>query len=318
MYRVGPSSELEKEIIRQILLKYSGSVAGYNKLEQELRSSSLAQLQRIQAAYNHGYVESESQSQIDEINADRQRMAQEQQLSYIFRTPVNGKVAIDNQANRTIIAGWLQEDQGEKLSPIWFAKVLSEQPQLASQLTWQSADVLDPKKRRQADREIFNVFARENGFSECESNRVLVKSVLGEGYDRHTLAQAVQSNALQLAQASPEELAQFRQDAINAHNQRLLNMDIPTLRKLAREAGVAGAVAPLPDETQRMRAIENQDGTYPVLPDELRIGDREELIDAAYIRRCPKEVLRSLIKRYGAAQIDEALRTRSPQTSPLW
>src|SRR6266446_7767124 len=90
------------------------------------------------------------QQEIDEINADRYLMAQEQQLSNIFRTPVNGKVAIDNQANRSIIAGWLQEDQGEQISPAWFTRVLNEQPQLASQLTWQSADALDPKKIRQA------------------------------------------------------------------------------------------------------------------------------------------------------------------------
>ncbi len=258
------------------------------------------------------------EQEIEEINADRQRMAQENQLSIIFRIPVNGKVALDNRANRSIIAGWLQEDQGEQITPTWFKNVLSEQPQLAGQLTWQSADILDPVKRRQADREIFNVFARENGFSECESNRVLVKSVLGEGYDRHMLAQAVQSNALQLAQASPEELAQFRQDAIKAHNQQLLSMDIPTLRKLAREAGARGQAPPPPDETQRVRAIENQDRAYPLLPDELRIEDREELIDAAYIRRCPKEVLKSLIKKYGAPQIDEALRTRTSGVNPLW
>src|SRR5437016_14518615 len=46
----------------------------------------------------------ERERQIDEINADRKRMAQEQQLSNIFRTPINGKIAIDHQANRTIIA----------------------------------------------------------------------------------------------------------------------------------------------------------------------------------------------------------------------
>src|SRR6266446_10372697 len=91
------------------------------------------------------------QQEIDEINADRYLMAQEQQLSNIFRTPVSGKVAIDNQANRTIIAGWLQDDQGEQLSPAWFTRVLSEQPQLVSSLSWQSADILDPTKRRQAE-----------------------------------------------------------------------------------------------------------------------------------------------------------------------
>jgi len=145
-----------------------------------------------------------------------------------------------------------------------------------------------------------------------------VKSVLGQGYDRHTLAQAVQSNALSLAQASPEELAQFRQESISLHNKYLSSLDIPALRKMARETGARGQAPVALDETQRVRAVENQDRTYPPLPDELRIGDREELIDAAYIKRCPKEVLRALIKKYGPDQVNEALRTRSPQTSPLW
>ena len=260
------------------------------------------------------------EQEIDEINADRQRMAQEQQLSNILRTPVNGKVAIDNQANRTILIGWLQEDQGEQITPAWFKKVLSEQPQLVSQLTWQSADILDPAKRRAEEHRVFHDFCRDNGFSECESNRTLVKSVLGQGYDRHTLAQAVQSNALSLAQASPEELAQFRQEAITLHNQYLSGLDIPTLRKMAREAGARGQAPVALDETQRVRAAEEKFyGTgYPVLPDELLIEGREELIDSSYIKRCSKETLRLLMKRYGSDQVNEALRTRISGVNPLW
>jgi hypothetical protein len=265
------------------------------------------------------------QQEIDEINADRHRMAQENQLSLIFRTPINGKVAIDNQASRSIIRSWVDETKGEAITPAWFVQILKENPSLGQSLAWQSADILDPVKRHQAesaqaaqDRDTFNRYARESGFSECESNYLLAKSVLGDHLARHLLVGAVESNALSLAPASPEELAIFRQDAIAAHNQKLLSMDVPTLRKLARQAGARGPAPVAPDETQRVRAVENQDRTYPLLPDELRIGDREELIDSAYIRRCSKEVLRSLIHKYGAPQIDEALRTRSPQTSPLW
>jgi len=271
------------------------------------------------------------QQEIDEINADRQRMAQENQLSLVFRTPVtvNGKpaIAIDNQGNRNIIAGWLQEDQGESISAAWFQKVLKENPSLARSLSWQSADILDPTKRRQAEaaqaaeeRRVFHDFCRDNGFSEVEANLSLIKSVIGS-FDHHSLAQAVQSNALQLAPASPEELQQFRQEAISLHNQHLLNLDIPTLRKLVREAGVRGPVAPPPpDETQRVRtATEEYYGTaYPPLPDELLIEGREQLIDASFIKRCSKETLRLLMTRYGSDQINEALRTRISGVNPLW
>jgi hypothetical protein len=183
------------------------------------------------------------QQEIDEINADRQRMAQENQLSLIFRTPINGKVAIDNFANRNIIAGWLQEDQGESINATWFQKVLKENPSLARSLSWQSADILDPVKRKQAeanqeaaDRETFSAFVRENGFSECESNHLLVKSVLGSGFNSYQLSDAVSSNALSLAQASPEELEKFRQEAAEERQDFLINRATPLeLRRAARQ-----------------------------------------------------------------------------------
>src|SRR6266478_5265848 len=82
--------------------------------------------------------------QLDEINEESRRQREEFHLSMIFRTPINGKVAIDNQSNRGFILGWLQEDQGESISATWFQKVLKETPLLANQLSWQSADILDP------------------------------------------------------------------------------------------------------------------------------------------------------------------------------
>src|SRR5260370_29045316 len=130
----------------------------------------------------------ERKNKIDDINEKSRRQYEEFQLSLIFRTPINGNVAIDNQSNRGFILGWLQEDQGESICATWFQKVLKENPVLARQLSWQSSDVLDPRKQKdiaeaqaEQDRETFNQFARENGFSECESNHLLVNSFLGNG-----------------------------------------------------------------------------------------------------------------------------------------
>ncbi len=287
------------------------------ELEEALSKSLLAGIRR--EVLNSPEVLRREQ-EIEEINLDRQRMAQEHQLSLIFRISVNGRVVIDNAANRQIIASWAHEDQGESISAAWFQKVLKENPSLNQSLSWQSIDALDPRKQKEKDRRIFNEFARENGFSECESNHLLAKSVLEPGFDKSLLAQAVQSNALQLAEASPQEVALFRQDAIAAHNQKLLNMDIPSLRKLAREAGARGQAVPQLDETQRVRQAEMQDGTvYPILPEEFRDGSGpEEVLDAKFIRKCSKETLKFLFKRFGAAQVEEALRTRRSDASPLW
>jgi hypothetical protein len=272
----------------------------------------------------------EAQQRIADIQADRQRQAEENQLSVIFRTPINGKVAIDNQASRSIIRSWLDETQGDTaISVQWFLKLLKEIPSLAQSLSWQSADVLDPAKRRQAEaaqdaeeRHVFHDFCRENGFSEAQANFSLVKSVLGS-FDQYALVQAVQSNALEgLAPASSEELEQFSKEAIEKQNAYLRSLDIPTLRKMAREAGARIAAGPPPalDETQRVRAAgERVNGyKYPVLPDEFKVGDKYETLDAAFIKACSREIYRQLLDRYGPDQITEAVRTRRSDASPLW
>src|ERR1700739_1137399 len=87
------------------------------ELEKMLDDSNLAQTRH--EALNSPEVLARQQ-EIADIQADRLRMAQEQALTNIFRTPVNGKVAVDNVANRDIIRSWLQEDQGEHISPAWF------------------------------------------------------------------------------------------------------------------------------------------------------------------------------------------------------
>jgi len=228
-------SELEqkREIITILLKKYSGSVSGYEKLQRELWASSLEQLQRILNAYRVGVPE-EAQQRIAEIQADRGRMAQDRAFLNVFRTSVNGKVAIDNQANRSIIAGWTHEDQGEQVSPAWFIKALSEQPHLARQITWQSADVLDPVKRRQAestqaqeDRETFSAIARELGLADNDANFSLTVSVLGPGFNSYQVQQAISSNALNLAPASSDELARFSQEAAEERQDFLINQATP-------------------------------------------------------------------------------------------
>jgi hypothetical protein len=183
----------------------------------------------------------------------------------------------------------------------------------------------EPQRRAEAkaqleqDRAKFNDAARTlRSFGLNEANFGVIRSTLGPNFTTYSIQEALASNGLSLSPPTQQELDEWERQAIKAHNTTLLNMSVPELRKLARDAGARGAVAPPPDETQRVRSIENQDRTYPPLPDELRIGDHEELIDAAYIKRCSKEVLRALIKKYGPDQVNEALRTRSPQTSPLW
>jgi hypothetical protein len=149
-------------------------------------------------------------------------------------------------------------------------------------------------------------------FAMNEANFSVIRSTLGPNFTTYSIQQAIGSNVLELSPPTQQEQDEWSRQEIEAHNLRLLNADIPTLRKLAREAGARGTAAPQLDETQRVRAAERADCVaYPPLPDEFRDGNNsEEVLNAAFIKKCSKETLRLLIKRYGADQVNEALRTR--------
>jgi hypothetical protein len=192
--------------------------------------------------------------------------------------------------------------------------VLKETPSLASQLTWQSADLLDPVKRRLAesnqeaeDRETFNAFARENGFSECEANYRLAKT-LGNGLSKYTLAQAVQSNALSLAEASPAELEKFRQDYLEQRQDYLINQASPTeLRAAANQEAMQRRTEAKQQEADRnLRAaiVRDAGSGFSSLPDTWQ-GHK---LDAAFIKNCSVETHKLLARRFGFAALDLRLR----------
>jgi len=178
----------------------------------------------------------------------------------------------------------------------------------------------EEKAQLAKDRQTFADAAKTlRSFGVNEANFNIIRQTLGAGFSVYQIRELVAANGATLSPPTQQELNEWERQEIEAHNLALLTADLPTLRKLAREAGARGPVAPQLDETQRVGQAERADGiTYPPLPDEIRIGDSEELIDAAFIKRCSKEVLRSLIKRYGSDQVTEALRTRIRGVNPLW
>jgi hypothetical protein len=181
--------------------------------------------------------------------------------------------------------------------------------------------VVEEKAQLARDRQTFAEAAKTlRSFGVTEANFDVCRKTLGEGFSVFQIQEMLTANGATLSVPTQPELDEWTRQDIEAHNLRLLSMDIPSLRKLAREAGARGPATPQPDETQRIRAAERNDGVaYPPLPDEIRIGDgAEEVLDASFVRRCSKETLRFLIQRYGSDQINEALRTRRPEVSPLW
>jgi hypothetical protein len=171
----------------------------------------------------------------------------------------------------------------------------------------------EEKAQLEADRKTFADAAKTlRSFAVNDANFNVIRQTLGAGFSVYQIQQMLAANGGTLSPPTQEELNEWERQEIEAHNLRLLTADLPTLRKLAREAGARGPVAPQLDETQRVRAAERVDGTtYPPLPDEFRDGNNpEEVLDAAFIRKCSKETMRLLLKRYGADQVNQALRTR--------
>jgi hypothetical protein len=174
--------------------------------------------------------------------------------------------------------------------------------------------IAEEKAQLEADRKTFADAAKTlRSFAVNDANFNVIRRTLGAGFSVYQIQQMVAANGATLSPPERHELEEWTRQDIEAHNLRLLSADLPTLRRLAREAGARGQEAPELDETQRVRAAERAAGVaYPSLPDEFRDGNNpEEVLDAAFIRKCSKETMRLLLKRYGADQVNEALRTRN-------
>jgi hypothetical protein len=172
--------------------------------------------------------------------------------------------------------------------------------------------LIEEKKQLAQDRQTFADAAKTlRKFGVNEANFNVIRQTLGEGFSVYQIQEMLAANGAILSSPTQEELNEWTRQDIEAYNLALLTADLPTLRKLAREAGARGQEPVAPDETQKIRAAERNDGfQYPPLPDELVIADREETLNATYLKRCPREVYKFLLKRYGSEQITEALRTR--------
>jgi hypothetical protein len=180
----------------------------------------------------------------------------------------------------------------------------------------------EEKAQLEKDKQTFADAAKSlRSFGLTEANFNVIRSVLGPNFTIYSVQQGIGSNALSLSPAIQDEVDEWTRQEVEAKNLALLSADLPTLRRLAREAGAKGPTPVAPDETQRVRAAERAADTvaYLPLPDEFRDTSGTEVpLDAAFIRTCSKETLKCLFKRYGSAQVEEALQTRRPDRSPLW
>jgi hypothetical protein len=166
------------------------------------------------------------------------------------------------------------------------------------------------KATESQDRETFTKACREYNISNIEANFSLIRHTLGPNFNLYQVGQAVTSGAVQAAGATQREQEQWRQEVIEAHNLALLTADLPTLRKLAREAGARIAAGPPPeamDQVQTVRAAEKSQNNQfqPLLSDSRFKG---EIIDLELVRQLDGDSLKQLIRIYGADAITARIR----------
>src|SRR5260370_8182046 len=130
------------DLINLVIVRSPGKAEQLKKLRQELVWKTIAELGQIVDEQN-------AQIRAEAVPAPSPRVAGGG-LHRIFQIPINGKVAVRNEAAERIIEGWVDEIRGDVLRPEWFIQVLKQTPHLANQLQWQRAEVLDQQKRAAA------------------------------------------------------------------------------------------------------------------------------------------------------------------------
>jgi hypothetical protein len=313
------------ELVDQIVANFPGAEQSKLELRRELYRLSNEDLQKTADRYAQIHSETAREvarqvaadPRVIESKAQTRAKWEELQWGYIFHTQIGGKVLIDSTATRSALLSLLDETKGDQLGVEWFKQVAGSSLLAKS---WQSADVLDPKKRRAAeaaqnetDRQTFSKFARANGFSEVEANFDLTQLVLNPGYDGYALAQAVQSGRLRLASATSEELAEYVREAAEAKADFLINRATPDqLRAAAREEAEQRRLAAQQeyasgqDEAGRKREAESG---KPQLPEVNSLTG--EKLDATFFNKLSvtnRQEFRRYVGFYGGNQIVDRMR----------
>jgi hypothetical protein len=114
-----------------------------------------------------------------------------------------------------------------------------------------------------------------------------------------------------LAQASPAELEQFRQEAAEERQNWLVNEASPAeLRAVANQEAVQRRIQFQREETERQIAARAQiDATqgYAPLPDTTSEGIK---IDANFLKNLKTDIYRNYLRRFGATAITARLNER--------
>jgi hypothetical protein len=127
---------------------------------------------------------------------------------------------------------------------------------------------------------LFNAVCRKHGLSSVRANRQLLEDYLDSEY---LASEAINSGAVRLAPATPQELEQYQQEAVELHNDRLLRTSKQDLRRIARASVEQKIQFEKQQEADRVLDVKRQfqAGRFETLPSHWK----GEVLDANFIKR---------------------------------
>jgi hypothetical protein len=145
-----------------------------------------------------------------------------------------------------------------------------------------------------------------------EANFNLCRQVLGEGnVSIHLISEGIASGALQLSQITQTELNEYRAEDVSRRNADLKAMDIPTLKAEVRRESTERAKHHHEQETDRVLAAQQQADSYVGFPEMPLVNSDGVKLDSLFFRRATAATIRVYLRRYGNAQITNAIRNRN-------
>src|SRR5437870_463905 len=119
----------KQELINLALVRTPGTPAEHRDLRLRLERMSTGDLEKIAVDFTLAAIRDEAlnspevikrQQELEEIEEQVRRQREDAHMTFIFSIPINGRVAVDNFANRQIILSWVDETKDEAISAAWF------------------------------------------------------------------------------------------------------------------------------------------------------------------------------------------------------
>jgi vacuolar-type H+-ATPase subunit I/STV1 len=170
------------------------------------------------------------------------------------------------------------------------------------------------KEQTDRDRKTFADAARTlRSFSQIEANFNILRQTLGFGFTVFGVQQAMAAGTVQLSPVTQHELNQWERERIEARNEYLKNTDPETLRMEAKKEAEVNRAAAQQAHTAGQLQVglqREQAAGFPPLPETNSAG---EILNGAFFHRLSNTDIgkfKDFIRKYGAAQVTEAIRNR--------